>query len=101
MESINVSQSVFPKEYYSIPGLEPVEPKTKNKVKGIGNYIIDLILEDPNDSAKNILAKVMVKFPTASTTTKSIYWYRNDLKKRGILKTVTLNGTGQKETEVA
>lgn len=61
-----------------------VEQMIKNQ-QTIGSLVSELLIANPSMATKEILAKVLEKFPSAATSEKCIAWYKNDLRKKGLL----------------
>ena len=61
----------------------PVVEEVKAKKVGIGSTIIDLILENPNMTNLEILAKVKEQFEAAQTSYACIAWYKSKLRREG------------------
>ena len=61
-----------------------VEAQQPRKKQGVGLYAKTLLLEkDPALSYKEILKKVLEKFPTAETSIKCLGWYATQLRSQG------------------
>ena len=61
----------------------PIVEEVKTKKVGIGSTIIDLILENPNMTNLEILAKVKEQFEAAQTSYACIAWYKSKLRREG------------------
>lgn len=61
----------------------PAVEEVKVKKVGIGSTIINLILENPELSNQDILAKVKAQFEQAQTSYACIAWYKSKLRKEG------------------
>ena len=63
---------------------KPVTKKeSKGNKPGIGNYVYEILSTKKGQemSNKDIIEKVLDKFPEANTKSHNISWYRNVLKK--------------------
>jgi len=61
----------------------PIVEDVKVKKVGIGSTIITLILDNPEMTNQEILAKVTEQFKAAQTTYACIAWYKSKLRKEG------------------
>lgn len=61
----------------------PIVEEVKAKKVGIGSTIITLILENPNMTNLEILAKVKAQFESAQTSYACIAWYKSKLRREG------------------
>ena len=63
----------------------PVVEEVKAPKVGIGSTIITLILNNPEMTNQEILAKVKEQFEAAQTSYACIAWYKSKLRKEGKL----------------
>ena len=61
----------------------PVAEEVKTAKVGIGSTIITLILENPEMTNLEILAKVKAQFESAQTSYACIAWYKSKLRREG------------------
>ena len=61
----------------------PVVEEVKAPKVGIGSTIITLILENPELTNNEILAKVKAQFESAQTSYACIAWYKSKLRREG------------------
>ena len=54
-------------------------PMAAKKAYGVGEYAQDLLCE--TSDVKEVLQKVLERFPEAQTSLKCIYWYRSKMMK--------------------